>query len=651
MATEHKDEIGGFGPWEKDATKLPAIVDAIEMANDSSMRLARCLARRYWDWPMVTDALRGDTYSDPNEVQRVTDKTLGELGFNLSREIADALCARVCRTLSCKIQTVGGDAALRSQAKNMTRMIEGLNDQCDTRMVLERAAKDACYGRGFGAALVDWDNVAKEITLEKLDMFAVFFLVEEGERNPAHMYLKRAQPREYLQEKALANHQPGLADKISGLPVYHPDVLTGVDPSALFIADTIKVYEGWKLARGESKGRKAEVLEGGLVFDEREYPHDCHQVILVKLYPDYRGAGGWAIGRGTAPFHRFQNDLLGTIDSSLRGAIPRIMKRTETNCTPMGTIPFEIIDWDGPSKPEIEVPTTVSPEVFSWFQQLRQGSYKAHGISESMSAGQMPAGVTSGQAIRDYAGFADDRVQSPSEMWKRPWIDVAKAFIALGSEHFVDNGVLVQAPGSDFLQEIKWEDVDMTKNRYRIRFSISSGLVGQGPYKIQQMQDLQTMGVAGPAEMADAASDAYPDVASFVDAIAAPHRLAERMVDLALDGRFEPPSATCGQDLLNFIQQIGTRRMCQVELDGTYARSAKDLLRKLIRCAQRKTAAPLPAANTLQPSPGMSQGMIQGPGTPVGQGIAHNQYEAASMAAARGGTQPAAPMAADTPVQ
>jgi hypothetical protein len=634
---ERKDELGGFGPWEKDATRLPAIVDAIESANASPMRVARSLARTYWDWPMLTDASRGDTYSDPNQVRRETDRTLGEMAFNLSREIIDALCARVCRTLSCKIQTVGGDAALRSQAKNMTRLIEALNDQCDTRMALERAAKDACYGRGFGAVLVDWDEVAKEITLDQLDMFSVFFLVEEGQRNPAHMYLKRAIPREYLQEKALAMHKPGLADKISGLPVYHPDTVTGVDPSALFVADTVKLYEGWKTARGELKGRKAEVLEGGLVFDAREYPHDCHQVVLVKLFPDYRGPGGWAIGRGVAPFHRFQNDLLGTIDASLRGAIPRIVKRTETNATPMGTIPWEVVDWDGPSAPQVEVPDTVSPQVFSWLQELRQGSYNAHGISQSMSAGQMPNGVTSGQAIRDYAGFADDRVQSPSEMWKRPWIDVAKAFVALGSEHFRDNGVLVAAPGSDFLEEIKWKDVDMTKNRYRFRFSIASGLVGTGPYKIQQMNDLQTMGLAGPAQMADATADAFPDTAAFVDGIAAPYRLAERMVDMALEGRFEPPSATCGQDLLNNIQQIGTHRMCQVELDGTYSRAAKDLLRKLLRAAQRKTAPPLPPVNPMQPAAAIAPGMIQGPASPA---IARNQYEAASLAAASGQQPP-----------
>jgi hypothetical protein len=71
-----------------------------------------------------------------------------------------------------------------------------------------------------------------------------------------------------------------------------------------------------------------------------------------------------------------------------------------------------------------------------------------------------------------------------------------------------------------------------------------------------------------------------------------------------------------GPDGLNAIQLIGTQRYNKALLDNRNTPEQMEVLRKLIRAAQRKTAPPLPQLQPVAPAPALSPGAIQQVGQP-----------------------------------
>ncbi len=602
-----KDFTGTIS-WTKEPERVHQVVDAVQQTHATNAVLGRCLGRQYWNRPLSAELVPDVNHRDARSMRGAMNRVLSELGFNVTREVVDAFIARVCRPLACKLITIGADNKLQNQATKLTRYIDSSFKSLNVHNTLERMGVDACSIMGFGAGKVDFDSVADEMTFDRLDPFGVFFRIEEGER-PSQMFTRTAVPREKL-----CDENPGKkADAIARLPKWRRTPIAGIEPTTSDTADTVRVDEAWKLTRGSIIGKHV-VACTNVVIANDPYPHDFHQIVLLRFFPEFSGAGGVALGRMISPHHRWRNQLLQMIAQSLSGALPRRMMHTDTICEDYGDIAWQDVKWSGTQPPQLDVPNPVPQQVFEMFDRTSDGAYRQVGVSQSMSAAQMPAGITSGQAIRDYAGFADDRLQSPSERWKTAHIDVAKPLIGLSADAFKGRSVVMRAPGADFLEEIKWSDVDMKRSKYRAEFTITSGLSGTVTAKIQQLVDLQGIGLADAIVLAKGLADDLPDCAALFDRLTAPLDLATRMVEDALNGEYTPPSANLGPDCINYILQIGTQMNCRALINKRHTPEQMECLRKLLRAAQRRTAPALPAIKPVQSAPGMAPGSIQAPG-------------------------------------
>jgi hypothetical protein len=603
-----KNDFTGSISWTKEPERLHQVVDQVQQTHATELVLARCLGRQYWNRPLAAEIVPDTNYTDTRALQRTTNRVLSEFGFNVTREVIDAMTARVCRQLAAKIITVGGDNKLQNQATKLTRYVDSLNKELNTRDVLQRMAVDACSMRGFGAGKVAFDTLNDSIRFDRLDPLGVFFPFEEGER-PVHMFVRSAVPREKIQDL-----YPKKADAIGRLPKWRRPAIAGIEPTTNNTCDTVRIDEGWKIQQGESIPGHYTMAADKVVLENEKYTHPFHQVVLIRFFPEFTGAGGVAAGRILAPYHRWRNQLLRTMHDSLLGALPRRLMRVDTICEDNGDIPWQDVKWSGTQPPTLEVPNPVPSQVFDMFHEIEDGAFNEMGVSRSMSAAQMPQGITSGQAIRDYAGFADDRLQDPSERWKSAWVDVARAMVGISADAFAGNSVLMRAPGKDFLEEIKWADVDMRKNKYKIEFTITSGLTGTVSAKIQQLVDLQGIGLADAMTLAKGLADDLPDCAALFDRLTAPLDLATRMVEDALNGDYTPPTGLMGPDCLNYIKQIGAQMYCRALVNKNHTPEQLECLRKLMKAAQRKEAPPLPPIQPVQSAPGLNPGSIQAPG-------------------------------------
>jgi hypothetical protein len=614
MRKSERQDFQRKTPWSKDPTRVTAVVDALESSSKSDCVLARCLGRQYWNRPLNSEIISDSSHRDVQGIREGTNRVMSEFGFNVTREVVDALIARVCVELRAKILTVGGDSKLHAQSTKLNRYVDSWFEEQNVHDVGERLAIDACSTRGFGAAKVAWDEADAATIIERLDPFGVFFSLDAGE-NPADLYIRQGVPREVLQDL-----YPGKkADAIARLPQWRRPLIAGMESTHQNTADTVRVDEAWKISRGSIRGRYAMACgpTEELVLEDREYPHDVHQVVLLRLIPEFTGAGGVAPGRILAPYHRWRNQIVQMIYESMRGMLPRMKKHVDTMVSQYGEVPWQLVEWSGVTEPVLEVVNAIPTQLFEMFDRIPVGAHQELGVNQNMSGGQMPQGLTSGQAIRDYAGFADDRLRPMSTRWKRWHVDVARACIAISAENYKGKSVVVRAPGSDFLEEIKWNDVDMRKDRYRITFSAASALSGSLSDKIQKTGELQDSGMIDSAMRWRALKDSAPDFAADADRITAPLELATKIVEDALDGVYTPLSGELGQDCLNYVQLIGTQMACKARLNRNRTPKQLETLRKVIRAAQRKQAPPVPPIAPSQPGAVTSPGQIQGPAQPA----------------------------------
>ena len=595
--------------WDTNPENLHKTVLMLEIQHQSRLVLSRCLLRQYWNRPIIPRSFADMDAVDLQRFAFALEQIMSQLGWNVTRQIVDAAAARICRPLACKIITVGGDAKLQQQCAKKTRLIDGLNEELSTLSVNQRAFIDACTCE-VGGVLPYFDTDASEIRQRRVDPMGIFWHNEEGEQ-PRRLYLVEAVARDTMMDLASSAQA---RDAIAEATSWKRPIITGVESAtAESTLDTVKVSTGWKTARGTRKGRYV-VAVGNVVIEDREYEHEHHQLCLLRWAPDFRGAGGVALGRLLTPYHRWLNQLTQICYGSLRGAVPHVLRHESTEINNLSDMPFQDLTWSGTQAPVMETPNPVSEQIMQHMQLIPQQAGIEAGVNASIAAGQKPVGINSQPALREYIDFADSRLALANDAWKKLWSDEAKVYIGLCAEHYKDQSVVVRAPGSAFLEEIRWKDVDMRKNRYRVQFALTSGLGNSVSGKMQKMDDAKNLGIGDSIEYMRALKDDLPDFAAFADRATAPRDLAIRMCEQALEGEYVPPSPLMGPDGLNAIELIGSQLYSKAQLDKNHTPEQLETLRKLIRAAQRKKAPPLPTVQPVPTGAPFAPGMIQ----PVG---------------------------------
>lgn len=629
MATwaEQARTANGIIPFWKRPQSLNAEINDLERQHATGLTLARILMRLYWNLPIATRSL--PNISAEQDIERyavAANRVANQLGFNLLRDLIDGMAARVCKEMSCKVTTMGGDASLSQQAVKMARLLDGLNLEAKTRELGERGFIDACTCRGFGALKVYFDAVANEMKLMRTDPMGVFFRYCEGE-NPRNLYSRTAVPREYL-----CDTYPRKADAIMKVSTDRRPLIVGVEPSGSNSDDTVMVNEAWRLKRGDSNGKWVMTCDQ-IVLEDEVYPYDFHQLILFRVFPEYVGAGGVSLARLGAPYHRWENQLQRIAYESFRGAAPRIKRHEGTLINQGGysDLPFSELVWSGTEEPKVEVGDSVSQQLLNYMPTIRHQAHVDTGVNEALSTGMKPAGINSGAALREYRSeFADARLNGPNERWADMWSDIGKAQIGIAAEHYKNDAIVVRAPGSATLMEIRWKDVDIRKSRYRLQFEASSALSKSLAGRMQGAQDLQALGATDNIGVVRMVAKVCPDIAAEADRFTAPRDLAIKMCEDALDGQPQSVPTMGGPEFSNDIIRIGWQLWCLAQIKGDRTPEQKECLRKVMRQAKRKQSPPIPPTPIAPPAPPLSAGATQ----PVGMSqpaVAHNSFEAASM--------------------
>lgn len=172
--------------------------------------------------------------------------------------------------------------------------------------------------------------------------------------------------------------------------------------------------------------------------------------------------------------------------------------------------------------------------------------------------------------------------------------------------------IIVRAPGTKFLDEIKWSEVDMDEDAFVLQMSETSSLPTHFVGRMQVVSEMIRSGVLPEGKVRSGVGLRLlqmPDLEKEVDVETASRELAEMQVDSALyDGKYTPPEPY--QDLQLLIERAQNTFM--------WGRTLKDIPAGNLRKLERLISEASRMLQRMQPPPTAAPAA---PGQPAAGGV------------------------------
>jgi hypothetical protein len=112
----------------------------------------------------------------------------------------------------------------------------------------------------------------------------------------------------------------------------------------------------------------------------------------------------------------------------------------------------------------------VHPDFVAWKNNIRAIAYNRIGVSQTVAGGDKPAGLNSGEAQRVYADQRKSRFAVLNQRWQEFYVEAARQNIRLAHRVYEnDKAFKVKVIGKGFIKEIKFKDVRMDEDEFRMQ--------------------------------------------------------------------------------------------------------------------------------------------------------------------------------------
>lgn len=478
--------------------------------NEESTR--RSVHKRYQ--AMYEDAYRGEA----KDGQRI-------VSYNGVRKIIDTMVAEVAsEDPRVQAMTVAGDFAQRERAKKLTRFLDGQFSEMKWRRKFQLALRDACTFDG-GVLRLYKDKKAGKVRCDRVYPHEILVdSIESFYGEPRQLFLRRAMNRDVLcalyPKKAvfIRDEQPSRMEGMSGVRE------TG---------SMVDVIESWHLpsAEGADDGRHVICVRGATLFDE-PWTHDWFPFVFIMWQDPLRGFWFEGLTRELSGLQQELNQLYENIRSGhVRGGHFGVYLPTGSNIDEdeMNNEIGMVVKGD--QAPQMLQFPVMHPQTYEWSGQLKRDMHEVTGASESAAHGEKPAGVISGAAIREVSDRETGRHLPVRQRIEDAHLEAAEKIIQLSREMFAEGvDVKVKSRDREFLESIKWKDVDMDDDSYSLQLFKTSGLPKRPEAKIDKVIELHEAGIFDKDTVGDLLGT-VPDVDAAMEAQLAPRRNINRMLD------------------------------------------------------------------------------------------------------------------------
>lgn len=501
-----------------------------------------------------------------------------------------------------------GDAGLQSQAKQLSKYVDGMFYLNGVYQKHKEAFRDATV-QDLGA-LKHFIQDGKIVTERVLATELYFDPADCLYGRPTHMYQEKIVHRDMLAE-LFPEHKAAILNSGVGF------LREGVEPAEL--ADFVTVLEGWHLGVGPDKkyGKHILAIENACLVLE-DYKKDYFPFTFFRWAPPAIGFVGQSLAERLTGNQIEINKMLRIIQKSFHlGAAFKVFLEYGSKVVKehINNDIGSIVYYNG-TPPQFYTPQTVHQEYFRHLEWLISNSYQETGISQLSASSAKPAGLDSGRALREYNDIQTERFASVSQDYELTYLDTAKQYIDLAKD-LHDQGIDFEVKGlsKKFIESIKWSDIDLPAESYVMQMFPTSKLPTEPAGRLAFVQELMQAGII-EQEWASELLD-FPDLGNYLSLKNAALEDIMDIIDRMINhGEYHPPEPY--QNLKLGIATIQAAYL-RGKREGVSDRRL-DLLRRWIvqaEALQQKAVAEAQAGNAL---PAAAQGIPQA--EQIGQGEA-----------------------------
>lgn len=537
-------------PWWEEPTSSDsvarAMTDVVRQLRGQShhqRHVARALSHRAL-YENMSDSLGVRAASvDATASDRAIDALAGpRLTFNVLRSVVDTAQALVGARSRPKptFLTSGARFAERDRTLRANRLLEAVFRDGKANDVALRAFRDACVDEcGFVHVYASEGRVH----FERVDALEVVVSAVEGRNEkPRTMYRCQIVDRGVLMRRFDISPRSKAGRAILEAK---PISWESGDPPELReenagSADVIRVYEGWRLPSCDSDdeddalknaGRHVLCTEDVVICDE-PWTRSRFPIAVFRWASRTQGFWGYSLAEEVAAIQSEITYTLQRIRRALnRVAVPRVFIEKGSNPTAsrMDRTIGQIIEYAG-AKPEIDVGTAVGPEWFQFFSMLQQQAYDLPGVSRMSATSQKPAGLSSGEALREYNDLAADRAMTVSRMWESFHMELAHLTVdALSEDDDTSEREYIAEETRTATNGVRWSDVRMDRDKYIIAAQPTSMLARDFASRKQQVAEMVEAGLVERDQARRLLE--LPDIDRELDLASAARTVVEKEID------------------------------------------------------------------------------------------------------------------------
>lgn len=497
------------------------------------------------------------------------------LTFNVIRSCVDTAAAKISKSRPRPyFLTSNGNFSQQRRAKGLTKYIDGTFQSGKVHSIGKRCFKD-CGVFGTGAMKIFPHE--KQVRFERV--FIDEILVDDVDGRDGF-------PRQLHQVKLTHRN---LLEKL--YPEKKMQIESAVNAAKTMtksktISDMVEIRESWHLPSGQNAGDGRHLISiDGCDLEDNEYEKNYFPFVFQRWNPSVLGFYGDGLASEIVGIQLEINLILMRIKEALElVAVPRVLIEEGSNVS-SNTITDEIggiLRYRG-TKPDFHTPVGMNRETYDYLEYLYRKAFEDSGISQLSASSKKPVGLDSGVAIREYQDIETERFALVGEMYQDFYMDAAEVTIDVQRDIEKESkGSSVKVPGKDFIETIKWKDVDLPDDKFVMQPYPTNLLPKTPEGQLQFTQELIQSGFIDPEEGLSLLN--FPDLQGFFNlrtaAIDDVKLILEKMIEEEV---YTPPEPFMD---LNLCVRLTQSAYLRAKTNGTSEISMEYMRRFIIECQE-----------------------------------------------------------------
>lgn len=452
----------------------------------------------------------------------------GRVTMNVVQSTTDTVAAMIVRNRPRALfLTSGADYKLRKRARLLTKVVHAIMQRAGCYDVSEEVFTDGAVEKGGAFHLYVEHGEIRCISVPPNEL-----LIDQSEgrrKFPTQVHRQKPVPRDELLHTY--RDKPELVEAIEN-----------ASPCDGVGGDMVHVIESWRLesGKGAGDGRHAISIDGATLLSE-PWTKPYYPFVWYRWYKAGHGWWGRSIPDEIGSIQRVINALLsGAVDAVVLAAAMKwlVARQAQVNKDHLASNHHGAMveyNWGQWGPPQPATPNVMPEWVVPLIWALYDRAIAIVGSNPQMASGTKPPGVESARAMREASDLAGGRVQVPAQRFEQCFPLLAEIVVDMAKDLYgADNDVeiLVQ-DRQDAVLAVKWRDVDMERDKYKITVFPVSALPTSPQGRLAQVQELVQAGFLS-WQMALELLD-FPDLESETNKRLATKRIVEATIELILE--------------------------------------------------------------------------------------------------------------------